>query len=329
MIRRLAIASLFVLAGLALLDAQQPPAVTGARATAPTAAGSGQIHVQHIRGNVSMLVGPNTNVTVQTGPDGVVLVDSMDAASAEPLFAAIRTLSDKPINTIIDTHFHVDHTGGNEALAKLGCCGPQAVRIMAHERVLNRFTASAGSGTESTARLQLNAVITLPINSEYFTPTKDFSLNDEAIILQHVPAAHTDGDTLVFFRSSDVLAVGDIFWPDQYPFIDLQAGGSVNGLIDALNKVLEITVPRRFQEGGTYVVPGHGRLCDEADVVEYRDMVTIVRDRVQDLIKKGQSWQQIKAARPSRDYDLEYGTASGDSTPEKFVEAVYRSLGGK
>jgi glyoxylase-like metal-dependent hydrolase (beta-lactamase superfamily II) len=130
----------------------------------------------------------------------------------------------------------------------------------------------------------------------------------------------------VHFRGSDVVAVGDVFSPENYPFIDLANGGSVRGTIAALNRILEITVPARFQEGGTYVIPGHGRLSDEADVVEYRDMVTIIADRVQDLIGKGLSLEQVLAARPSRDYDPEYGTESGASTPGRFVEAVYRSL---
>ena len=145
-------------------------------------------------------------------------------------------------------------------------------------------------------------------------------------MIYHAPAAHTDGDSLVHFRGSDVVAVGDVFSPDRYPSIDRATGGSVQGLIAALNRVLELTVPARFQEGGTYVIPGHGRLSDEADVVEYRDMVTIIRDRVQDLIDKGLTWDQVKAARPSRDYDPEYD--SGPS-PEAFVEAIYQSLTAK
>jgi glyoxylase-like metal-dependent hydrolase (beta-lactamase superfamily II) len=128
---------------------------------------------------------------------------------------------------------------------------------------------------------------------------------------------------MVFFRRSDVLSTGDIFTPERYPFLDLERGGSVQVEIDALNHILRLTVPEHLQEGGTRVVPGHGRLCNEADVVEYREMVTIIRDRVQDLIKKGDTLAQVKAARPSLDYDTQYGV--GDA----FVESVYRSLGGK
>jgi len=143
------------------------------------------------------------------------------------------------------------------------------------------------------------------------------------VVIFHEPKAHTDGDSIVFFRRSDVLSVGDIFTPEQYPFIDLANGGGVNGLIDGLNHILHLTVPEHLQEGGTRVIPGHGRVSDEAEVVEYRDMVTIIRDRVQDAIKRGQNLEQVKAAKLSLDYDTRYGSG------ERFVESVYKSLGGK
>jgi glyoxylase-like metal-dependent hydrolase (beta-lactamase superfamily II) len=148
----------------------------------------------------------------------------------------------------------------------------------------------------------------------------DFSFNGEPVVLSHHAAAHTDGDSIVWFRRSDVLSVGDLLRLDQYPVIDLDRGGSIEGLVAALDHIIEITVPERLQDGGTRVIPGHGRLCNEADVVEYRDMVTIVRDRVQDLVKKGMTLEQVKAARPTRDYDTRYGTG------ESFTEAAYRSL---
>jgi len=174
--------------------------------------------------------------------------------------------------------------------------------------------------------LRLNAVIEVPVNSPYFTPARDFFFNGEPIVIYHAPAAHTDGDSIVFFRGSDVVVTGDIFRPDLYPLIDLANGGSVNGVIAALNRILELTVPARYQEGGTYVIPGSGRLCDEADVVEYRDMVTIIRDRVEDMIRRKMTLDEVKAAKPSRDYDAEYGATTGPWTTEMFVEAVYRSL---
>ena len=275
----------------------------------------------HVQRSVHMLVVSGMNIAVQVGDDGVLLVDAATAAVATQVIAAIRTLSDKPIHTIVNTHVHADHTGGNESLVKQrGTGAPQPVRVMAHQSVQERMIAAAPAGG-----FRLNAVITLPINSTYDTPTKDFFLNDEPVVIYHAPRAHTDGDSLVHFRTSDVIAVGDVFSPDRYPVIDLATGGSVQGLIAVLNHILEITVPAKFQEGGTYVIPGHGRLCDEADVVEYRDMVTIIRDRVQDLIGKGLTWEQVKAARPSRDYDSEYD-GEGGSSPDAFVEAIFRSL---
>jgi glyoxylase-like metal-dependent hydrolase (beta-lactamase superfamily II) len=140
-----------------------------------------------------------------------------------------------------------------------------------------------------------------------------------------MPKALTDGDSIVFFRRSDVLSTGDIFSPGRYPAIDVRAGGSVQGLIDSVNAILRITVPERYQEGGTAVVPGHGRLCDESEVVEYREMLTVIRDRVQDAIKKGMTLDQVKAARLSRDYDGEYSDP-GSASPAAFVETVYESL---
>jgi cyclase len=305
------------------------PATTVGRAQQRDAGAPG-VGLLHVQRGVHMLVVNGINIAVQVGDDGVLLVDAATEVVAPPVIAAIRTLSNKPIHTIISTHVHPDHTGGNDALVKArGTGAAQPVRVIAHQAVLGRLMAAPATGSTPVGGFRLNAAITLPINNTYDTPSKDFYLNGESVVIYHAPAAHTDGDSLVHFRGSDVVAVGDVFSPDRYPFIDIASGGSVQGLIDALNHILELTVPARYQEGGTYVIAGHGRLCDEADVVEYRDMVTIVRDRVQDLIAKGLTWDQVKAARPSRDYDPEYGTDTGNSTPDQFVEAVYRSLANK
>jgi glyoxylase-like metal-dependent hydrolase (beta-lactamase superfamily II) len=281
----------------------------GAAAPGPAAAG---VPVLRVQKNVSMLVTGGANVTVQAGDDGVLLVDTGAAGLTPGIVAAVRSVSPRPIHTIINTHLDADHTGGNQAFLKLR--GAQPVRVMGHENTFNRMIEAAAAANSNIPR------DSLPTNT-YFTPTRDFFLNGEAIVLHHVEG-HTDGDTLVHFRGSDVVSTGDVFSPDRYPSIDLAKGGSVNGLIAALNRVLEITVPARYQEGGTYVIPGHGRLCDEADVVEYRDMVTIVRDRIQELMKKKMTLAQVKAARPSLDYDGEYGN------PDAFIDAAFRSLGG-
>ncbi len=296
---------------------------TLASAQPPSAADlqNAELHVLPVQGNTYMMVGPGGNITIQTGKDGVLLVDTMFAPLAQRIAAEIKKLSDLPIRYIIDTHVHGDHVGGNEALQKMGAAGASPVMgggatVIAHDNVLNRMTTPVTGGQAPPPQTGLP-------NDEYDTPTKDFFFNGEAVVIFHEPAAHTDGDSIVFFRRSDVLSVGDIFTPERYPFLDLARGGSIKGEIDALNHILLLTVPEHLQDGGTRVIPGHGRLCSEGDVVEYRDMVTIVRDRVQDAIKRGLSLDQVKAARLTLDYDPQYG--SGDA----FVESIYKSLGGK
>jgi cyclase len=249
------------------------------------------------------------------------LVDTMFAPLAPRIAAEIKKLTNKPIRYIIDTHVHADHVGGNEALQKMGATGGSPVdgggaTVYAHENVLNRMTAPV-TGNQTPAPQK-----GLP-NHTYDTPDMDFSFNGEAVILYHEEKAHTDGDTVVMFRRSDVVSTGDVFTPERYPFIDIARGGSINGEIAALNHILHLTVPEHLQEGGTQVIPGHGRLCDEADVVEYRDMVTIIRDRVRDAMKRGLTLAQVKDSKLTLDYDTRYG--NGDV----FVEAVYKSLGGK
>jgi glyoxylase-like metal-dependent hydrolase (beta-lactamase superfamily II) len=216
---------------------------------------------------------------------------------------------------IVNTSADPDHSSGNAALTKLGTGGPgQRTRVIAREEVLNRMTSAKPPVPKEVWP-----------NDEFSTESKDISFNGEAILIYHMPDAHTDGDSIVHFRRSDVVSAGDIFTPGRYPVIDLERGGSVQGFIHALNRLLEITVPLKYQEGGTYVIPGHGRVGDEADVVEFRDMLTIIRDRVQDAIKRGMTLEQVKASKPTRDYDTEYRTAPG-WTVDRFVEAIYRSL---
>jgi len=296
---------------------------TLASAQPPSAADlqNAELHVLPVQGNTYMMVGPGGNITIQTGKDGVLLVDTMFAPLAQRIAAEIKKLSNQPIRYIIDTHVHGDHVGGNEPLQKMGAAGASQVMgggatVIAHNNVLNRMTTPVTGSQAPPPQTGLP-------NDEYDTPTKDFFFNGEAVVIFHEPAAHTDGDSIVFFRRSDVLSVGDIFTPERYPFIDLARGGSIKGEIDALNHILLLTVPEHLQEGGTRVIPGHGRLCTEADVVEYRDMVTIVRDRVQDAIKRGLTLDQTKAAKLTIDYDPQYGP--GDS----FIESIYKSLGGK
>lgn len=291
-----------------------------AYAWSQSAAPAGEIGVLQVQGNVYMLVGAGGNIAAQLSDDGILVVDTGTEAEAPKVVAALRKLTDKPIRWVVNTSADADHTGGNESLPRLatdgkaGSGGPPP-RIVAHQNVLNRMSAGPKASQAAVPEA-------LWPNDEYFTPTKDFSFNGEAVVVYYMGGAHTDGDSMVHFRRSDVLATGDVFTPGRYPVIDLERGGNVQGLIDAVNQILRITVPLKYQEAGTFVIPGHGRLCDEADVVEFRDMVTIVRDRVRDMIAKGMTLEQVKAARPTRDYDTEYDAKAAPT----FVEAVYKSL---
>jgi cyclase len=278
-----------------------------------------RIHVEPVQHNLYLLAGAGGNVTVQVGAEGVLMVDSGLTPATPKLMADIRKLSPGRVRYIINTHMHPDHVGGNAAIAKMFTGDPaQPLSIIGHENVLNRLTVPVpGQPAFPEAGLPID---------EYATASKNLHFNGEAVIVYHEPNAHTDGDSLVLFRGSDVISTGDIFTPDAYPFLDIERGGSVQGEIAALNHILQLAVPAKTQEGGTYVIPGHGRICDDADVVEFRDMVVIIRDRVRDMVNKGMSLEQVKAARPSRDYDTEYVSSNSFVKADQFVEAIYKSL---
>jgi glyoxylase-like metal-dependent hydrolase (beta-lactamase superfamily II) len=290
---------------------------------------SAKIEILPVQGNVYMLVGPVGNSTVQVGDDGVLIVDTQFAELSDKILAAIRTLSDGPIRYVLNTHAHPDHTGGNEPIARAGSTiaggnvsgtikdAAEGAAVIAHENVLIAMTKRKPPASQDS----------LPTDT-FFVERKDLYFNGEAVQLFHEPAAHTDGDSIVYFRKSDVISAGDVFVTTTYPLIDLAAGGNIEGIIAALNRIIEIAVPADRQEDGTLIVPGHGRLCDEADVVEYRDMLTIVRDRIKDMVEHGFTLEQVQAAQPTRDYDGRYGATSGIWTTAQFVAAVYRNLGG-
>ena len=249
------------------------------------------------------------------------------------VLAAIRGISDKPIHYIVDTQADEDHTGGNEALAEAGPTRPDRVplssglggnaggitSIIAHENVQKRMrTPVAGGGSA-------RPVAAWPVDT-FINDESDVFFNDEAVQVLHQPNAHTDGDSIVFFRRSDVIAAGDVFSTVSYPVFDKAQGGSVNGVIAALNRIIKLAVATGNMEGGTMIVPGHGRLSDKMDVVEYRNMVTIVRDRIQALVAEGKTLDQVQATQPTLDYDARYGAATGPASPRAFVAAVYESL---
>ena len=288
----------------------------------PAWGATGDIQSFHVQGNVHLLVGAGGNIAVQAGDDGVLIVDSGLAQFADKTLAAIRRLSDKPIRYIINTHFHADHTGGNELIGKAGSTVQgNPTTIIAHENVLKRMSAPTGE-------ISPTPVAAWPTSS-YVKASRDFFFNEESVMVFHDADGHTDGDSIVHFRRSDVLVSGDVFLTTSYPVIDLASGGGVQGVLDGLNHLLDLAVPRHAQEGGTYVISGHGRVADEADVLEYRDMVTIVRDRIKDAIDRGRSLDQVKAERPTIDYDRHYGSQAGSWTTAMFIEAIYKDLSQK
>jgi cyclase len=288
-----------------------PRKAADATRTQAQTASQGDIKIFHVQGNVYMLVGAGANVAVQIGDEGVVVVDTGVAQTRDKVLAAIRQLSTKPIRWIINTHADSDHTGGNETVSQAGITvNGNPAAIVAHEKVLARMSAASRPSGE------------WPLNT-YFEDTRDFFFNGEAIFLYHYPSGHTDGDTFVYFRGSDVIVSGDLFLTTTYPVIDTKAGGGTEGFINGLNKMLDIAVPKYLQEGGTYVIPGHGRVSDEADLIEFRDMIVIIRDRIQDMVKRGMTLEQVKAAQPTLDYDPRY------ASPTALIEAMYAELSKK
>jgi glyoxylase-like metal-dependent hydrolase (beta-lactamase superfamily II) len=273
------------------------------------------IETYHVQGNVYMLIGSGANVAVQTGADGVLVVDTGGAAKRAAVLAAIRRLSTGPIRWIVNTSADPDHTGGNETISQAGqTVNGNPAAIIAHENVLARMTEANRPITE------------LPLNT-FFEPARDFYFNGEAVFLYHPANAHSDGDVFVYFRGSDVLVSGDVFTTTQYPVIRASEGGSVDGVVAAMNQMLDIAVPKYLQEGGTYVIPGHGRVCDEAELLDYRDMVVIVRDRIRNLAAQGKTLEQVMATKPALDYDGRYDNPRGPWTSAMFIEAIYRDAG--
>jgi glyoxylase-like metal-dependent hydrolase (beta-lactamase superfamily II) len=289
-----------------------------------------------VRGQVSLITNGSSNVVMQSGAQGVLLVDTLTAADGARLLDAVRaSVGSKPIRYIVNTHADADFTGGNAVVAAAGSqlvagnfagqVGQRAVEgavpqafVVAHENVLTAMSAARGGAPAAP-------FAAWPTDT-FFQAEHTMYFNGEGIQIVHVPHASTDGDVLVFFRSSDVIAAGDIYSTTGYPRIDVTRGGHVDGVIEGLNRLIDLAISEQFTEGGTRIVPGRGRISDEFDVVEYRDMVTIVRDRVQAGIAKGQTLEQVRAARPTLDWEPRYGAASGPWTTAQFIEAVYRSL---
>jgi cyclase len=330
---RRVVAIIAVMLGAILVAATTTPA-----ALAQDNADNG-IEVVQIRPNFYVIAGAGGNVVMQTGPDGIVLVDSGAEGMSEQILAAIREITPLKIRYIINTSMDADHVGGNAELARAGLTmlagalaagaglgddlmtNSGAASVLAHENVLLRMSIPTGRRNEIRSEL-------LPTKTFAFNAYSMY-LNGEGIQVIHQPNAHTDGDSIVFFRRGDVIATGDIIDTTRFPVIDVERGGTVQGLIDALNRLMEMSIhnlPLMWRSDRTLLVPGHGRVYDKLDLLEYRDTITVIRDRIQNLIDKGQTLEQVIAANPTLGYRSQYGTDEGEWTTDMFVEAIYNEL---
>lgn len=312
----------FTQVGLALLFVMTGhPVIAQTPGRAAPAAGLETIQV---RENVYAIFGAGANVTAHVGEDGVILVDSGSTATAAQLVAAVKAISAKPVRLIVNTSADMDHIGGNEVVGSTGvemnpdlfADEPHAT-VLSHENVLTRLSGDDKISSE----LWPSETFTSRVRSMY--------LNNDAVMVYRMTGAHTDGDTVVLFRKADVIATGDIIDLRSFPVIDMEKGGTLQGELDALNRLLEMTVPAMpmvLKEGRTLLVPGHGRVSDYAELVEYRDMVTTIKDNVEALIAKGMTLEQVKAANPTAGYRSRWGKESGPWTTDMFVEAVYSGL---
>jgi cyclase len=299
-------------------------------------ANDGQVHVLPVRGSISMLVGAGGNITVSAGDDGLLLVDTGTAAMSDKVLAAVRSIAPRgTIRYIVNTDERDDFTGGNDKIALAGntirfriATDPRVSDALAKDRAsVISFISVFERMSAPTGKIAPRSEDAWP-DDTYSGTQKKLYFNDEPVLVMHVPSG-TDGNSIVHFRVDDVISVGDLIDMTSYPFIDLKAGGSITQIVEGLNRLLELTVPDRKTELGTFVIPGRGRLLDQSDVAYYREMVAIIRDRIQDGIKRGLTLAQVKAEKPTLDYDPRFGRITGAWTTDMFVEAAYRSLGGK
>ena len=309
-------AFLFVFAGVANARMPEPQ---------ESASSKQNIQVMHVRNGVYMIVGAGCNITLDVGEKYIIIVDTGLAKYSDEVLAEIRKISNLPIMFVANTTSDPDHTGGNGKFFNAGGALPNATMGFAREdeKDLTRLHLLPGATLITTfnasGRTKENTGMVTAVTFGH----EGFKLyNAEPVIFYHMGKAHTDGDSIVFFRSSDVIVSGELYDPTGYPDIQPENGGTIDGYIDSLNDLLAMLVPKEKEEGGTYVIPGHGYLSDRADVANYRDLVTIIRARIADMIRKGMTLDQVIAAKPTLDYDGIYGADGG----RKFTEIVYRDL---
>ena len=307
-------------------------ALADVRAGGVLQAQDGGLEAVKVRKNFYMIAGAGGNIGVQLGSDGIVLVNAGGPNTSDKVLAALKTLTDLPIRYIINADAGTDFVAGNEKLARAGytiftnALGGGAglpngggASILSHDSVLREMSKVKPAYPSGA----------LP-NEAFFTPRKAIRMNDEGIEIFYQPSAHTSADSFVLFRASDVVVAGDVMDTTRFPAIDVAAGGSIAGEIAALNRLIDLTIaptPYIYKDVGTYVIPGHGRVSEQMEVVDYRDMVVLVRDNVADLIKQGKTLDQIKAARPALPYETRYGAQAG--VTGAFIESIYKSLQAK
>ena len=323
--KRLLFAAALIVAGATgIIDAQQGRTAKDVAAPRrPTYGATGTIEILPVQGNVYMLAGAGSNVTVQVGPTSLFVVDTNEAAMSDKLLAAIKTISPLPVRAIVNTSADMDHVGGNEQFAESAGDNvnqflQQGARVYANENAYGRMTNPKG-GTPIATALWPTDAFAAPLKSLFF---------GEPIEMIHVTAAHTDGDLMVFFRKSDVISAGDVFVTNGYPVIDTRSGGTFAGELAALNQLIDLAIPEFNSMGGTRVIPGHGRIANEIDLVEYRDALTIIGDRVTQRILEGRTLEQVKAEDVSLDYDGVFGATTGPWTTDMFIETVYSEIKG-
>ena len=315
--------------GLALLSSG--PSLSGVQAQQGRAQGAtapAGLETIQIRPNVYVIFGAGSNITVHLGEDGVILVDAGTAALAPQVVTAVKALTSQPIRLIVNTSADADHVTGNEIVSAAGReVNPDAfsedphATVLAHENVMLRMSTPSGTDTLFPTALWPSETYTARVRSMY--------LNNEAVLVHRFTGAHSDGDSVVLFRKADVIATGDILDLRHFPVIDAAQGGSIQGELDALNRLLELTVPAMplvLKPGRTLLVPGHGRVSDYAELVEYRDMVTTIKDNIAVLIKEGKTLAQVQAANPTAGYRARWGRETGPWTTAQFVEAIYTGL---